>query len=88
MRKQTFRPMPAFTEPLAVSVVDGEVVISGPEWLHASLEPSAARTSSDRLAIAAEQASADRVAADTTKPKASKRNANRRKRDESHRSEP
>jgi hypothetical protein len=63
MPKHKPDPMPAFTEPLKVSVVDGEVVISGPEWLHASLEPCAAQASADRLTVAADQAKSDRVAA-------------------------
>jgi len=63
MPKHKSEPMPAFTEPLTVSVVDGEVVINGPAWVHAALEPGAARTSADRLATAADQAKADRIAA-------------------------
>jgi hypothetical protein len=63
MPKHISEPIPAFTEPLKVSVIDGEVVISGPHWVHAALDPGAARTSAERLATAAEQAKADRVAA-------------------------
>ena len=79
MRKQKSQPIPAFTEPMEVSVIDGEVVISGPQWLHASLDPAAAQTSADRLAIASEQAGAPRIAAGT-KARGSKSEAQRRNR--------
>ena len=44
--------MPAFDQPLEVSVEDGEVVITGPYRLCASLTPDAARESARRFAIA------------------------------------
>jgi hypothetical protein len=44
--------IPAFDQPLEISVEDGEVVISGPDGLCASLTAQAARESARRLARA------------------------------------
>ena len=44
--------IPVFDEPLEVSTEDGEVVITGPDGLCASLTPQAARESVRRLAEA------------------------------------
>ncbi|MDB5422643.1 MAG: hypothetical protein JWQ29_59 [Phenylobacterium sp.] len=43
----------AFDEPLEITCVEGEVVVTGPDGLHASLTPQAARESARRLAAAA-----------------------------------
>ena len=42
--------IPAFDEPLEIALEDGEVVITGPDGLCASLTPQAARESARRLA--------------------------------------
>jgi hypothetical protein len=44
--------IPAFDQPLEVSLEGGEVVITGPDGLCASLTPEAARESARRLATA------------------------------------
>jgi hypothetical protein len=44
--------VPAFDEALEISVEDGEVVITGPDGLCASLTAEAARESARRLAAA------------------------------------
>lgn len=46
----------AYDQPFSVTVVEGEVVISGPDGLRASLTPAAAIESATRLREAAEQA--------------------------------
>ena len=44
----------AFDEPFEVTAVDGEVVLTGPDGVHASLTPQAARESARRIAAAVE----------------------------------
>ena len=44
--------MPAFDQPLEISIEDGEVVITGPDGLCASLTADAARESARRFATA------------------------------------
>ncbi len=45
-----------FTEPLQISVVDGEVVLHGPDGIAGSFTPEAAAESAERLLAAAEDA--------------------------------
>ncbi len=47
--------IPVLDEPLEVSAESGEVVITGPDGLSASLTPRAAQESARRLAAVAEQ---------------------------------
>jgi hypothetical protein len=47
---------PAFDEPMTVRVVDGEIVILGPDAVGVSLTPEAAAESGRRLMAAAEAA--------------------------------
>jgi hypothetical protein len=44
--------IPAFDEPLEIEIIEGEVVITGPDGLCASLTSEAARETSRRLAEA------------------------------------
>jgi hypothetical protein len=46
----------AFSEPMTVSVVDGEVVVLGPDAVSVSLTPDAAEESARRLKAAASEA--------------------------------
>jgi hypothetical protein len=50
---------PVFSEPMAVSVEAGEVVITGPDGIRGSLTPEAARESAHRLHQAADRAGAE-----------------------------
>lgn len=49
----------AFTEPMGVSVVEGQVVVIGPDSVAISLTPAAAEESARRLIEGAEQARAE-----------------------------
>lgn len=50
------KPRSAFHQPMATNPVDGEVAITGPEHVHGSFTPEAARASADRLNRDADQA--------------------------------
>lgn len=54
----------AFSEPMTVSVVDGEVVVLGPDAVSVSLTPEAAEESARRLTSAASEARAPTTQAD------------------------
>jgi hypothetical protein len=49
-------PRSAFDEPSQAAVVDGEVVVIGPEGVAHSFTPDAARETARRLAAAADEA--------------------------------
>ena len=48
----------AYSEPMTVTVVDGEVVVLGPDAVSVSLTPDAAEESARRLSAAAAEARA------------------------------
>ena len=59
----------AFCEPMTVQVVEGEVVVLGPDGIGASLTPAAARESGRRLIEAAAAAQGYVPALDESAPR-------------------
>jgi hypothetical protein len=51
--------IPAFDQPLEIEIIEGEVVITGPDGLCASLTSEAARESARRLAEALDRITRD-----------------------------
>jgi hypothetical protein len=45
-------PIPAYDEPLEIEVIEGEIVITGPDGFCGSLTPEAATESERRLRLA------------------------------------
>lgn len=54
MAAMEIKPIPPFEEPLEVTVVEGEVVILGPDGIRGSFTPAAARESAERIFAALE----------------------------------